>query len=110
MSFSGGSATSFRLGDPPHALNEPVVLPQQIGREQGRAIRLGEMWEVVDFGEVENGIAVGQVCAVEALDHPGDDQLLLDWVRDTCCCPVSYDSRLSNPLFPHHSPYLMRTT
>ena len=54
MSFSGGSATSFRLGDPPHALNEPVVLPQQIGREQGRAIRLGEMWEVVDFGEVEN--------------------------------------------------------
>lgn len=46
---------------------------------------------------------------MEALDHPGDDQLLLDWVRDTCCCPVSYHSRLSNPLFPHHSPYLMRT-
>ena len=54
MSLSGRNAPSFRLREPSHALDEPVVLPQQIWCEKNRAIGLGEMGEVVDFGEVEN--------------------------------------------------------
>lgn len=54
LSLIGGGAKFLRLGDPPHPLDEPVVLLQQIWREQGQAIGLGEMGEVVDFCQVEN--------------------------------------------------------
>ena len=53
LSLIGGGSNFLRLGDPPHPLNESVVLLEQIWREQGQAIGLSEMWEVVDFGEVE---------------------------------------------------------
>ena len=78
MTLSGRTtSSSFRLGDLSHALNEPMVLPQQIWREQIRAIGLGEMWKVVDLCEVEHGGTSRQVRAVKALDHSGDNQLLL---------------------------------